>query len=568
MRVVTPKQMGKIEDRSEKLGVSKRQLMLNAGKRLAERIDTYCRQEIQLPPEATNITFLIGTGNNGGDCSAAADLLVYKGYSLTVVTLCGEPKTDLAKEMLSRLPDRVNIISGYRDDSTNAAIEAAELSYMTVQESEISELKKKKELSPIEKILLAEKERMAAVRSAVVSADVLVDGVFGTGFKGKLSKDIMAVFGIGTAAYKIAADVPSGGNCTNGTVSAGTFKADETITFGWQKTGMTQYPLKKLCGSISVADIGIPPAALSAVEGERQYHRIDRFEISGFPPKRERDAHKGLFGRLLIIAGSDSMRGAAAFAALGALRAGAGAVKLASVPRCIDTAAVLAPEATFLELADDDKGFMLFESNTNALKEAISSSDTVVIGCGMGVTNDTVQLTKFVVRTAQECGAATVIDADGINCIARDIDILQNITKDVIITPHPGEMARLLSCESSMINDNRIVVAEKYAEKFGITVVLKGAGTLICNDRITAANHTGNAGMARGGSGDILAGIIGAVSAQGYLPHEAACAGVYLHGLAGDAAAEKLGMEGMLPRDIIDSIPRAFNMIKEKLNAQ
>lgn len=568
MRVVTPKQMGRIEDRSEKLGVPKRQLMLNAGKKLSERIDSYCRQELKLPPEATNITFLTGTGNNGGDCFAAAAVLVYKGYQITVVPMCGEAKTELAKEMLAALPDRVKIIKGYRDETANAAIEAAELSYMTVQDHEIDELKKKHTLTPVEKILLSEKERISAVRSAVVSADVLVDGVFGTGFKGKLSNDIAAVFSIGTAAYKIAVDVPSGGNCTNGTVSAGTFKADETITFGWQKTGMTQYPLKRLCGSISVADIGIPGAAVSAIEGERQYHRIDRFEISGYPPKRERDAHKGQFGKVLIIAGSSSMRGAAALAALGALRAGAGLVRLASVEKCIDAAAVLAPEATFIELAEDDRGYMLFEDNQNAIKEAMEDVDTVVIGCGMGVTTDTTALTKFVVQTAQICGCTLIIDADGINCIAKDIDILQNITKDVIITPHPGEMARLLSCEPRMINDNRIVVAEKYAEKFGITVVLKGAGTLICNDRITAANHTGNAGMSRGGSGDILAGIIGAVSAQGYLPHEAACAGVYLHGLAGDAAAEKLGMDGMLPRDIIDCIPRAFALIREKQKAK
>ncbi|MBR2283363.1 MAG: NAD(P)H-hydrate dehydratase [Ruminococcus sp.] len=564
MRVVTPKQMSRIEDRSEQLGVTKRQLMLNAGKRVAEHIDSYCRNEMELPPEASSIVFLIGTGNNGGDCSAAAEILVYKGYQITVITLCGEPKTELAQEMYSRLPERVKKITGYRTESTKAALEAAELNFMTVQEQDISELIKKKELTPIERLLINEKKRMSDIRGAVVSADVLVDGVFGTGFKGNLDKDISSVFAISTPAYRIAVDVPSGGNCTTGAVSSGIFRTDETITFGWHKTGMTQYPLKKYCGRITSVDIGIPQAALGAVEGDRQYYRIDRAELTGFPPKRERDAHKGTFGSVLVIAGSNSMRGAAAFAVQGALRSGAGMVRLASVAKVIDTVSVLAPEATFIELAEDDYGFMAFDDNIPALKEAIKKTDTIVIGCGMGVTNDTIQLTKFVVRSAQDAGCTVIIDADGINCIAKDIEILQNLRKDVIITPHPGEMARLLSCDSKMINDNRIVVAEKYAEKFGVTVVLKGAGTLVCNGRVTAANHTGNAGMSRGGTGDILAGIIGSVIAQGYLPYEGACAGVYLHGLAGDAAAEKLGQEAMLPRDIVSSLPDAFALIKEK----
>ena len=129
MRIVTPKQMGKIEDRSEKLGVSKRQLMLNAGKKLSERIDGYCRQELKLPPEATNITFLTGTGNNGGDCYAAAALLVYKGYQITMIPLCGEAKTELCKEMIKALPDKVTVIQGYRDETANAAIEAAQQLY-------------------------------------------------------------------------------------------------------------------------------------------------------------------------------------------------------------------------------------------------------------------------------------------------------------------------------------------------------------------------------------------------------------------------------------------------------
>lgn len=561
MQIVTPKQMAEIEDRSEKLGVSKKQLMLNAGKALSDLIAESARRETGKSPAETQVVFLAGSGNNGGDCFAAAADLVYRGYEVTVVCLVKSPDTPLSKETFGAMPDKVKVINGFRTAHDIAALEAAELDFMTIHDNDVSELSNKKELSPIEAIMLKEQKRRIDIRGAVVSADVLVDGVFGTGFHGSLDKDLMSIFAIGSSAYKISVDVPSGGNCGTGTVSAGTFKADETITFGYRKSGMTQFPLKKYCGKITVASIGIPPVAINAIDDQRKYFIIERNFLAGFPPKRERDAHKGTFGSVLIIAGSSDMRGAAAFAALGALRSGAGLVRVASVEKCIDTVSVLAPEATYITLEEDDYGNMLFDNNQGALLRAMEKSDSIVIGCGMGVTNDTSELLRFVLANAK---VPVIIDADGINCIARDINILTNRNSDVIITPHPGEMARLLGCDASVINENRMTAAEKYAEKFSITVVLKGAGTVVADSHMTAANHTGNPGMSRGGSGDVLAGIIGAVTAQGYSLYDAACAGVYIHGLAGDAAAAKYGQEAMLPRDITDCLSDAFRILKEK----
>ena len=561
MQTVTPKQMQRVEERAEEIGVSRRTLMLNAGRKLAELIIECSSRENGAVPEETNVTFLAGSGNNGGDCFAAANILIYKGYNVTVVNLVKAPNTELAKEMFSQLPDKVKVVTGYRSENIEAAIEAAELDYMTIQDKDVSTLKDKKELTPVERLLLKEKQRMTDVRDAVVSADILVDGVFGTGYRGELDSDIKAIFAIGTRAYRIAVDIPSGGDCVKGTVSEGIFKADETLCLGCLKFGMYQFPLRKFCGKITIADIGIPPKAYDVTSEGRKYTRLDRNSLAGFPPKRERDAHKGTFGSVLIIAGSERMRGAAVFAALGALRTGAGLVRVASVEKCIDTVASFAPEATYIQLECDDYGFMLYDSGRDALLEAMQKSDAVVIGPGMGVTNDTLEIVRFVVKNAE---VPVIIDADGINCIARDIEILAEHKSDIIITPHPGEMARLLSCDTKMINENRVMVAEKYAEKYGITVVLKGAGTLIADQNNTGSNHTGNAGMSRGGSGDILAGMIGAVAAQGYNMYDAACAGVYMHGLAGDAAAEKLGQEAMLPRDIIDSISDAFRILKEK----
>ncbi|MCR5730680.1 MAG: NAD(P)H-hydrate dehydratase [Ruminococcus sp.] len=563
MLIVSPKQMARLEERSEKLGVSKKQLMENAGKALAGVIDEHCREDTSVPTEEKSIVFLAGKGNNGGDCFAAANILVYRGYRITIINVDGQPSTELAQEMYLRLPkERIEFIDGYRSESVEAAMEAAELDYMTVpQTKEIDDLAKNKDRNPLEKLLLQEKRRMSLVKSAMLCANVIVDGVFGTGFHGQLDKNIAGIFAIGSSAYRIAVDVPSGGNSYAGTVAFGAFEADETVAFGYLKTGMSQFPLKSYCGKITIADIGIPPKALEVLEGDRQYHRIERNHLANFPPKRERDAYKGNFGDVLIIAGSSTMRGAAAFAALGALRSGAGLVRVASVEKCIDTVSVLAPEATYIELESDDYGFMLFDSSQKLLLDAMEKASSIVIGCGMGVTPDTMEITRFVVKNAK---CPVVIDADGINCIASDIDILLGKKSDIVITPHMGEMARLLNCENTQIRDNRIVVAEKYAEKYGITVVLKGAGTLVANNRITAANHTGNPGMAVGGSGDILAGIIGSIIAQGCSIYDSACAGVYIHGLAGDAAAQKYGMESMLPRDIVDCLSDSFRLLKEK----
>lgn len=560
MQIVSPKQMRQIEERSEELGVSRKQLMENAGKALAGAIDDYCRKEPDIPPEEKSIVFLAGKGNNGGDCYAAANALIYRGYRITIINIGSQPAAEPAASMYERLPrERVEFINGSRSETVDLAIEAAELNYMTLDQAK--ENAKGAESSSIENILAKEKQRIRIVKNALLCAYVVVDGVFGTGFHGELSQEIIEIFSIGTSAYRIAVDIPSGGNCTTGTVSPGIFKADETITFGFLKTGMTQYPLKKYCGKITIADIGLHVKAVDAVSGERQYHRIDRNYLAAFPPKREADTHKGNFGTLLVIAGSSSMRGAAAFAALGALRTGAGLVRIASTEKCIDTAAALVPEATYIELEADDYGYMLYDPNKNILLDAMKSATAIVMGCGMGVTQDTIELTKFVAENA-EC--PLIIDADGINCIASDIDILMKKKTDIIITPHPGEMARLLSCDAAAINQNRMITAEKYAEKFDVTVVLKGAGTVIANSRMTAANHTGNSGMSCGGCGDILAGIIGSIAAQGCSVFDSACAGVYMHGLAGDAAAAKFGMEAMLPRDIVDCLPDSFRILKEK----
>lgn len=559
MQIVTPEQMKNIENRSESLGVSKAELMENAGAALAELIDRHCREDSTSMPENKSIVFLAGSGNNGGDCYAAANRLVYRGYRVTVINLCGEPQTELAKNQFSKLPENhITIINAYKPGNVKAAIEAAEISFMTLPaENDLSRLSG---TTPLEQIQKDEKQRVERVFETLSTADVIADGVFGTGFHGQLNDELTAFFKAGKNAFRIAVDIPSGGNCATGQVSDGTFEADVTIAFGALKTGMTQYPLKDYCGKIQTADIGIPDEAYAIPTDERSYTLLDAESLAGFPEPRRPDAHKGDFGRVLCITGSSEMRGAAALSVLGALRSGAGLVRAASCPDCINTVSVLAPEATFIPLECDDNGFMLFDCNRQRIESELKKADAVLIGCGLGVTPDTVELTRFVTENAI---CPIIIDADGLNCIASDIDILQRRKAEVIITPHPGEMARLIGKEGADINKIRFFAAEKLAEKFHAVVVLKGAGTVIADNHFTSVCSTGNPGMSKGGSGDVLAGMIASLAAQGYSCFDAARFGAYIHGLAGNVAAEKLGHEAMLPRDIIDSLSDSFRIIKE-----
>lgn len=564
MKIVTPSQMKSIENYSEKLGVSRRQLMQNAGTALADIINEYCVTENLDKSDKTSIVFLAGSGNNGGDCFVAARILAEQEYKVTVINLCGRPHTPLSQDAFRLLAGtKVHILKAYRGQNIKSVMEAAEIDFMTVsQDDVISESNEKPEPSALVKLQLEEKERIESAMKVLENADIIVDGIFGTGFHGKLDKEISEFLASGKNAYRFAVDVPSGGNCLDGSSAEGTAYANETIVFGALKTGLTQYPLKGFCGEIRLVDIGIPAEAFEASDSSRKYTLTDEEELEDFPKKRPENSHKGNFGRVLCITGSSGMRGASVLSAMGALRSGAGLVTIASVEKVIDSAVILAPEATFCELECDNNGYMLFENNCNLLIKEMNRADAILIGCGMGVTDDTVKLTKFVIENAN---CPITIDADGINCIASDIDILLKKKTDIILTPHPGEMARLMENYADL---GRFAAAEQFAEKYNVTVVLKGSGTIIADAHKTAVNPNGNPGMSCGGSGDVLAGITASLTAQGYPSYNASRISAYLHGLAGDTAAQKLGQEAMLPRDIIDALSDSFGIIKKRTSAR
>lgn len=270
---------------------------------------------------------------------------------------------------------------------------------------------------------------------------------------------------------------------------------------------------------------------------------------------RPDDSNKGALGSLLCICGSYGMAGAAIMAGKAALRCGIGLLKIA-VPKSIyPVCATNILESVYYPLEETSNG-VISSKNTDFLLEMCEKSSAVVIGCGLSVCDDTKNLVQSVITN---CEKPLVIDADALNCICNKPEILKNLKAPAIITPHPGEMARLLHSTPKTVNSNRENTAIDFAKKFGVVTVLKGAGTIIASpDGEVYINHTGNSGMATGGSGDVLSGIIGSLLAQGAAPINAAAAGVFLHGTIGDLAAEKLGKISMLPTDMIDMIPTAY----------
>lgn len=270
---------------------------------------------------------------------------------------------------------------------------------------------------------------------------------------------------------------------------------------------------------------------------------------------RPDDANKGTLGSLLCICGCFGMAGAAIMAGKAALRCGLGLLKAALPKRIYPIAAGAIFESVFFPLEETPDG-KICKSNIDFLLCEAEKSSAVLIGCGLSVCDDTKTLVNSFIENYTK---PLVLDADALNCVAENPDILKKAKAPIIITPHPGEMARLVKSTPKEVNQNRAEIAADFAKEYGVVTVLKGAGTIIASpDGRVMINRTGNSGMATGGSGDALAGMTGSLSAQGAKPFDAAAAAVYLHGLAGDIAAEKLGRISMLPTDLINEIPQAY----------
>lgn len=449
--------------------------------------------------KSATVCFVCGKGNNGGDGIAAARLLFNEGYDTEIILPLGEPKTDNAKENLEKAKklDIPVIFDGY---------------------------------------------------GKIDNCDAIVDAVFGIGFSG--SANLECIRKINSCnAFKLAVDIPSGIDADTGKACGDAVKADATVTFGYAKPGLMQYPGKTFAGEIFVSKI--------STETPDQFDAFvpdDRYIKNLFPPFAD-DANKGDFGRLLVVAGSVGMTGAAYLTCMGALRSGCGLVTLAIPKNLNDIMEIKLTEAMTLPLDCDDK---ITAKAFEPLLADITRYDAVVIGPGLGKSDDVAEIIGKIVAS----GVPAVIDADGINSIGANINILQNAISDVVITPHPGEFARLTGKSIDEIQKNRLAETQAFAAKSGATVVLKGASTVVAkNGCKTVINPTGNRGMATGGSGDVLAGVIGALLAQGIKSADAATAGVYIHGASGDIAAKKIGRISLIASDIVHCLPASFGRI-------
>jgi len=278
-------------------------------------------------------------------------------------------------------------------------------------------------------------------------------------------------------------------------------------------------------------------------------------------PPRVADGHKGLYGTVLIVAGGRGMAGAAALAGAGALRSGAGLVRVACAAEVQPTVASFEPSYLTYPLENDADGCIRFEPARRALERLLASADVLAMGPGLGQSDDLRALVRWVVEAVK---LPTVLDADGLNALAGQIDILGKLQRPLVITPHPGEFSRLTGLPVAQIQADREKHAVELAQRVEpLIVVLKGAGTVVTDGEKIYVNRTGNPGMARGGSGDFLTGVISAFLGQGLPPFDAAQLGVYVHGLAGDIAREQSGELGMIAGDLVDTLPDALAHLDE-----
>jgi len=333
------------------------------------------------------------------------------------------------------------------------------------------------------------------------------------------------------------------------------------VTLARPKRGLYLGDGPNVAGIIRIGDIGIPQDLIARAKIPLQL--LDAVSLRAIFPPRKRAAHKGSFGHAGIIAGSSGKTGAAAMAALGALRAGAGLVTV-SIPEGLHGVleAKLLEAMTFPVAETASHG--LAKAAKASLLEFAAAKTAVAMGPGIGCEAETVGLVQELITEIKQ---PLVLDADGINALAGHAHILRRAQAPVILTPHPGEMARLLGTSAGDVQKDRLGVAGGFAREFNVRVVLKGAGTVIAApDGALAVNPTGNPGMATGGTGDVLTGMIAGFLAQGLSPWDAACAGTYLHGLAGDLAAARRGEIGMIARDLVDAIPEAIRGLQSEEN--
>jgi hydroxyethylthiazole kinase-like uncharacterized protein yjeF len=490
-------------------------LMENAGLKVVEAIREMLARTVAGKP----VLILAGRGNNGGDGLVAARHLANAGADLKLFLL-GAPEE-------------------YRGD--------AKVNFEIIKRMQLKYF------------LLREEKDLPALKIALRGAEVVVDAIYGTGFRGRLGNHEAAVVAAvnGSGRPVLAVDIPSGLEADTGQVRGECIRARLTVTFALPKVGQLLEPGAGYVGELRVVDISIPQSLIDA-------QPISRFVITGEMCRqhlrpRQPDSHKGTYGHVLVVGGSEGFTGAVVLAAQAALRSGAGLVTAAVPGSIYPIIAAKLTEAMVYPLAETG-GKTVSPQALAPLGDLLGRATVLAVGPGMGRHPEGVDFLRQLLALSR---IPVVIDADGLNLLAEDLTMLANRKAPVILTPHPGEMGRLLQQETAQFQADRPGAAARAARDWGVFVVLKGAKTIVASpEGRIYVNPTGNAGMATGGTGDVLCGIIAGLLAQGLEPEAAAAAGVYLHGAAGDAAFVKTGVRALVAGDLLDSLPAVLKHLE------
>jgi NAD(P)H-hydrate epimerase len=516
VRILTTEAMREVDRAAiEDLGIPSLVLMENAAIGVVEALGSAFG-------EAESAAVFCGPGNNGGDGLAVARHLVVRGWET-----------------------RIFLVSGGRELSADAAVQLG--------------ICRRAELPVLE---ISSGDALAAALEAAAECDVVVDALFGTGLArplaGLFAQVVDAINSL--AAPCVAVDLPSGLAGSQARPFGPHVRADLTVTFAAPKVAHVFPPAADAVGEMVVTDLGIPPRLVDEVAEEGgDLHLLMAEELAELLPEREPGAHKGDFGHALLLAGSPGKAGAAILAARAAVRAGAGLVTAAVPEPLLPTVDLGSIESMTLGLPAGAAG-QIADRAVEVLLAAADGKAVLALGPGLGQEPATAAALR---RIALECPLPLVLDADGVNAFAGRAGDLAGRRAETVLTPHPGELGRLLGISTAQILEDRVAAARGAAEETGAIVVLKGHLSLIASGTAVFVNPTGNPGMATGGTGDVLTGLLAGLLAQGLDALDATLLAVYLHGLAGDLAASRLGEGPLAAGDLIEILPAALARLKD-----
>jgi hydroxyethylthiazole kinase-like uncharacterized protein yjeF len=515
MRILTAEAMREVDRAAiEDLGIPSLVLMENAAIGVVEALG-------KAFGEAESVAIFCGPGNNGGDGLAVARHLSVRGWEV-----------------------RVFLVTGGRKLSADAEVQLGICS--------------KAELPVLE---ITSEERLGSSLEAAAECDVVVDALFGTGLarplEGLFAQVVDAINEL--PAPCVAVDLPSGLSASEAQPIGPHVTADLTVTFAAPKVAHVFPPAADAVGEMVVTDLGIPPRLVDDIEEEDgDLHLLMGEELADLLPEREPGSHKGDYGHALIVAGSPGKAGAAILAARAAVRAGAGLVTVGVPEPIVQTVDLGSIESMTLSLPAVASG-QIAEEAVGTVLDAAEGKAVLALGPGLGQELETQTAIR---RLVLDCPLPVVIDADGLNAFAGHAGDLLSRRAETVLTPHPGELGRLLGVSTAQIQEDRVAAARGAAEETGAIVVLKGHLSLIASGTAVFVNPTGNPGMATGGSGDVLTGLIAGLIAQGLDALDATVLAVYLHGLAGDLAAGRIGEIALAAGDLIEVLPAAFAALK------